>query len=165
MEFHKNWRAYVISSIVWGKEKREKRKLGRQRQNFSGKTERRTKGALFKTKTKWFRRALRMSKRARVGKKKKREEKKNWCPRAWPYEYGRLSKMATSPAGLDASRIHVVRRIVESSRVGGGFTAAQSTGVCYPSPRGVPTPGWNTSLSPIRRFFSFLPLSLIPLSS
>lgn len=98
-------------------------------------------------------------------KKKKREEKKNWCPRAWPYEYGRLSKMATSPAGLDASRIHVVRRIVESSRVGGGFTAAQSTGVCYPSPRGVPTPGWNTSLSPIRRFFSFLPLSLIPLSS
>lgn len=61
-----------------------------------------------------------------------KKKKKNWCPRAWPYEYGRLSKMATSPAGLDASRIHVVRRIVESSRVGGGFTAAQSTGVCYP---------------------------------
>lgn len=33
-------------------EKGTKRKLARQRQNFSGKTERRTKGALFKTKTK-----------------------------------------------------------------------------------------------------------------
>lgn len=76
--------------------------------------------------------------------------KKNWRPRAWLYEYERLSKMATNPTGLDASRIHIVRRIVESSMVGGGFTAAQSTGVYYPSTRGVSTPGWNTSLSPIR---------------
>lgn len=45
---------------------------------------------------------------------------------------GGFPKWQRDPAGLDASRIHVVRRIVESSRVGGGFTAAQSTGVCYP---------------------------------
>lgn len=45
------------------------RKRAWQRQNFSRKTERSTKGALFKMKTKWFQRALRMSKRARVEKK------------------------------------------------------------------------------------------------
>lgn len=63
---------------------------------------------------------------------------------------GRLSKMATGPAGLDASRIHVVRRIAESRVVGGGFTAAQSTGGFPPLGPWRRDLGWNTSLSPIR---------------
>lgn len=38
--------------VLFEEKSKKKRKLARQRQNFSGKTERRTKGALFKTKTK-----------------------------------------------------------------------------------------------------------------
>lgn len=65
---------------------------------------------------------------------------------------GGFPKWQRVPLGSMHLEFTVVRRIVESSRVGGGFTAAQSTGVCYPSPCGVSTPGWNTSLSPIRPF-------------
>lgn len=45
-----NWTAYIIEYCL-RKKKRKKETLDK-RQNFSGKTERRTKGALFKTKTK-----------------------------------------------------------------------------------------------------------------
>lgn len=91
------------------------------------------------------------------------KKKRNLCPRARPHEYGRLSKMATSPAGLDASRIHcssTYRRVEQSWR--GVHSCAVHGGL-------LPLALWrfNSRLEHLvitDSSFSFLPLSLISVS-
>lgn len=130
MEFHKIGR-HTLSSIVWGKRKGKKKRSTRDKISV-GKRSEGQKAHCLKRKRSDSREPCVW---ASVQGSDKKKKKKNWCPRAWPYEYGRLSKMATRSRWarcISNSRSSTYRRVEQGWR--GVHSCAVYGGLLPPRP-------------------------------